>query len=107
MGMQPIDLQTLLTQVDKVAKNQSLQKEGLQIHQALQQIESQKKAEEQVQSVNEAPEMGEETGKIKDQEKRQSNSGGHRQKEKEAEEDAPVENIFRDPALGRNIDISG
>jgi hypothetical protein len=113
MAIQPIDLQTLFSQMDKVGKNQASQREGLQIQQALQQVESQRKAEEQVQSVNEAQDMGEEAEKIKDNEgRRQSREeAGKEIPEKESpepEEDQQEDpGLIKDPSLGRNVDISG
>ena len=112
MAIQPIDLQTLFTQLDKVAKSQTLQREGQQIQESIQQIQIQRKNEQNVQSVNEAQDMGEEAGTIKDdnrQGKRENNAGT---KEKQPEEEELSEEInkrdlIRDPALGRNIDISG
>ena len=112
MAMQPIDLQTLFTQLDKVAKNQAQQREGLQIQAALQQVESQKKAEEHIRSVNEAQDMGYGTAMVKD-ENSQSRTSEHEKKENEEAAEEGMENgrirfpAFRDPALGRNIDISG
>jgi hypothetical protein len=56
--------------------------------------------------------MGEEAGTIKD-EKRQGgreNNAGAREKQPQDEELPPAEekrDLIRDPALGRNIDISG
>jgi hypothetical protein len=113
MAIQPIDLQALFTQVEKVGKLQANQHEGLRIQQALQQIDSQKKAEEQVQSVNEAQDMGDEAERIKDREgqRRYYNPGEGSEEspeektEEEKEKDKP--NLIRDPTLGRNIDISG
>jgi hypothetical protein len=110
MAIQPIDLQTLFTQVEKVGKNQAAQREGLQIQEALHQLQSQKKAEEQVQSVNEAQDAGDGAERIKD-----GNSRRHPEqregREKPAEEGEDPEedrvNLIRDPSLGRNIDISG
>jgi len=112
MAIQPIDLQTLFTQVDKVGKNQTALQQGQQIQDALQQLQSQKKLEENVHSVNESQDMGEEAGTIKDQNGSgaHANQGGAKGKQ---EEEAPVEEekqrpeLIRDPALGRNIDISG
>jgi len=110
--MQPIDMQTLLTQMDKVGKTQILQKEGQQLQAALQHVDNQKKAEEQVRSVNQAQDMGYGTSKIKDE--NSGRSADHKKKpgeEGEAEEDeekdeTPKNSFFRDPALGRNIDLS-
>ena len=110
MAMQPIDLQTLFTQMDKVGKNQIQQKDGLQIQATLQQVQSQKKAEEQVRSVNEAQDMGYGTSGIKDEKSRQQLSGqGEKEEddEDETKEESAKNSYFRDPALGRNIDISG
>ena len=112
MAIQPIDLQTLFTQMDKVGKTQAVLREGQQIQESLHQIHSQKKLEENVQSVNEAQDMGEEAEKVKDEKKRSSyeNHGGANE-EQEEEDDSNKEHeksgLIRDPALGRNIDISG
>jgi len=110
MAIQPIDLQALFTQLDKVGKSQIVQREGQQIQAAMQQVQVQKKIEENVQSVNEAQKAGEEAGTIRDEKERQDNQGGTGGKPGE-KEDAPEERekpeLIRDPALGRNIDISG
>ena len=108
MAMQPIDLQTLFTQLDKVAKNQTQQREGLQIQAALQQIQSQKKAEEQVQSVNQAQDMGYGTVKVKDENSQHQQAQDHRENNEDNEAREKTRNpAFRDPSLGHNIDISG
>ncbi|MDR0312869.1 MAG: hypothetical protein LBI14_04670 [Treponema sp.] len=109
--MQPIDLQTLFTQIDKVGRNQTQQKEGLQIQAALQQVQSQKKAEENVRAVNETQNMADDASKIKDEESRQHNFYHGKENEEalpsDDEEERPKDALIRDPALGRNIDISG
>ena len=115
MAIQPIDLQALFTQMDKVGKNQAVQRDGQQLHDSLQQIQTQRKLEENVQSVNQAQDMGEETGKIKDGKSGSTNHGGanHGKQretesaEEEEEESGKNDDMIRDPALGRNIDISG
>jgi hypothetical protein len=112
MAIQPIDLQTLFTQVEKVGKSQAAQREGLQIQEALHQVQSQKKAEEQVRSVNEAQDAGEGAEKIRDENarRRSPEQGEGREEPADGEEDPEKENredLIRDPALGRNIDISG
>jgi hypothetical protein len=110
MAIQPIDLQTLFTQLDKVGKSQASQREGLAVQQAIQQAEGQKKIEEQIQSVNEAGDARED-GKINDQETRQKNgsrgegAGADRTEKDDGEEAAAGPAFIRDPALGRNIDI--
>ena len=107
--MQPIDLQVLFTQLDKIGRNQAQQREGLQIQAALNQVQSQKKAEELVQSVNEAQDMGFGVAAVKD-EKPQSQNPDRKKKEEEEELEktsGAKKSPFQDPTLGRNIDISG
>jgi general stress protein YciG len=109
MGIAPIDLQTLFTQVDKVGKAYASQREGQSLQQAVQGIQIQKKMEEQIQQVNEAQDTGEGAEKIKDREQRhekrqnggKKNSGGLNEEDSEE-----VVSVLRDPSLGRNIDIS-
>ncbi len=111
MAIKPIDLQTLFTQMDKVAKTQIDQKEGVQIQQALQGAMIQKRTEEKIRSVNEAQNSGEGTEPINDRNKRKKNArttGDNKpnpDKEASAGEDATE--IVRDPDLGQNIDVSG
>ena len=111
MAIQPIDLQTIFTQLDKVGKTQSFFKEGQQIQASINQAQAQKKLEDNVQSVNEAQNMGDEAGKIKDENRRgaNANQGGTREKPEDATDEEKQEkaDLIRDPALGRNIDISG
>jgi hypothetical protein len=117
MAIQPIDLQTLFSQVDKVGKNQALQKEGLQLHAHMQGIQQQQKNQEQVQSVNETQNTGEGIEKVKDDGGQKNPRQGEQAPEEEAGETAEADekrsngtqrnSAFRDPALGRNVDISG
>jgi hypothetical protein len=104
----------MFTQLDKVGKNQAAQKEGLTVQQALQNVQMQKKTEEHIQSVNEAQSTGGGAEKVDDQSGRQNHAGEEPEEGREAHEagegdaggeDGPV--VIRDPALGRNIDISG
>ena len=110
MAIQPIDLQALFTQLDKVGKNQALIRDGQQIQDSLQQLQSQRKLEENIRSVNEAQEMGEEAGKIKDENKGRESQGGPKERQPDGEQEPAEEgkrDLFQDPTLGRNIDISG
>jgi hypothetical protein len=109
MAIQPIDLQTLFTQLDKVGKAQTAQREGLAVQQAIQGVQLQRKTEAQIQSVNEAQDTGEGAEKVKDRggQGQSESGGGKRQQAAEDEtngEQQPI--VFRDPSLGKNIDIS-
>ena len=112
MAIQPIDLQAIFSQIDKVGKNQAVLREGQHIQDALQQVQTQRKLEENVRSVNESQKMGEEAETIKDGKGHgpQAKKGGSKEKQEENDdENAESEKtaLIRDPALGRNIDISG
>ena len=108
MAIQPIDLQTLFTQVDKVGKTQIAQKDGAVLQQAIQGAQMQRKTDELIQSVNEAQNTGEGVESVNDRgEREQAASGG--KKKQEQEETLPDEKekaVIRDPSLGSKIDIS-
>jgi hypothetical protein len=111
MAIQPIDLQTLFTQIDKVGKDQMNQKEGVHLQAALQSVQIQKKTDERDHSVNETRDAGEGAEQIKDQNPRRQGGeypSGRQAGEKDPGESEDRESPFiRDPALGKNIDISG
>jgi hypothetical protein len=112
MAIQPIDLQTLFTQVDKVGKEQRNQKEGAHLQAALQSAQIQKKNEERSHSVTELQNTGEGTEHLKDRNARRQggeHTPGRQPDEKDAaeSEDGGEPSVIRDPALGKNIDISG
>ena len=108
MAIQPIDLQTLFTQLDKVAKTQSSQREGAAMHEAIQGAQLQRRTEEQIKAVNDVQNMGEDGAeKVKDR-GAQAHDGGKGKKqegEKPHQEEAKAA-VIHDPSLGRNIDIS-
>ncbi|MDR2633485.1 MAG: hypothetical protein LBC51_07675 [Treponema sp.] len=112
MAIQPIDIQTLFTQLDKVGKIQASQKEGVAIQQALQGIEIQKKLEAHIQSVNETQNTGEGTEGVKDREPRQQSEEDATGQEDDGGDGEPYRvtdqvSIIRDPTLGKNIDLNG
>jgi len=108
MAIAPIDLQTLFTQLDKVGRTHVNQREGQAIQQAVQSVQIQRKAEEQIQQVNEAQNTGEGAEKVNDHAKRQEGGGG-KKKERGQKEEIEEENalsVMSDPRLGKTIDIS-
>jgi len=108
MAIAPIDLQTIFSQVDKVARTQMAQKEGQAMQQAIQGATLQKKTEEQINQVNEAQDTGEGADKINDNNRRQNDgrkSDGKSHDEKDKEEDGQL-SVLSDPYLGKKIDIS-
>jgi low affinity Fe/Cu permease len=113
MAIQPIDLQALFSQIDKVGKTQSELKDGLQLQQALQGAASQRKLDERIRSVNETQDSGDGAERIRDRNPRRRHKRGSdekenaEEKETDATKDAEKSEIVRDPALGHNIDLSG
>ncbi|MDR0389383.1 MAG: hypothetical protein LBH73_04890 [Spirochaetaceae bacterium] len=108
MAIQPIDLQTLFTQIDKVGKTQAEQREGQAIQQSLQSIQMQKKNEIKNESVNEARDSGEGAERIKDKDKNPGSGGGEGEKKKREEDaEAPARPVIKDPSVGKIIDLSG
>ena len=108
MAIQPIDLQTLFTQMDKVGRAQMAQREGQAVQQMIQGLELQRKTEEHIQSVNEAQDMGDGTQKVNDRKQRRESGDGKKRDDRDTpgEEEDSTPSVFRDPSLGRNIDIS-
>ncbi|MCL2066902.1 MAG: hypothetical protein FWG99_05510 [Treponema sp.] len=109
MAIQPIDLQILFTQVDKVGRTQTAQQEGQAVQQAIQGAQLQRKTEELIQEVNEAQDSGDGAQKVNDR-KQQSQSGGGGKNEKDHDNNGDgggdQSSVFFDPLLGKNIDIS-
>jgi hypothetical protein len=113
MAIQPIDLQTIFAQVDKVARTQLAQREGLAIAQAVQGEQLRRKADEQAKSVAEVEGLSDGAPeKVKDQGRKgrgESDKADADAKNKTAGKDADggeSSDVFSDPGLGKNIDIS-
>jgi hypothetical protein len=109
MAIQPIDLQTLFAQVDKVGKTQNAQREGAAIHQDILGAQLQRKTEEHIKAVNETQNMGDGAEKVKDRESRKQEKGEKEKgdvREQDTEDEKIPARTFSDPFLGRNIDIS-
>jgi hypothetical protein len=111
MAIQPIDLQALFSQLDKVGKIQASQKEGLQLQQAIQGAHIQQKTEERIQSVNESQDVSQGPEKAKDRSSRKGredtewkDGSGEGSDDTESGADPKV---IHDPALGKHIDLSG
>ena len=111
MGIAPLDLQTLFSQVDKVGKQQAAQREGQALQQSIQGVQLQRKADEQVQQVSQTPNFGEGADKVKD---RGPNHGGEQpgsgkqksQNKNSNDDEQPQASFLSDPNLGKKINIS-
>ena len=110
MAIQPIDLQAIFSQVDKVGKANTALREDMAVQQEMHGIHMQRKTEEKIQSVNETQNTGEDGAeKIKDKEsKGQESPAGEKGKNnsKDPNEEEKTVRVISDLNLGRNIDIS-
>jgi len=109
----PIDLQTLYTQLDKVAKTQVHQQVAAQAAQEAQMVANKVKSEHKLKSVQETDAGSEKTGVVHEREGAGAQQGGTPSGERKEGEEGnpgnaePTKEIIKDPALGNNIDISG
>lgn len=107
MPILPIDVQTMLSQLDQVGKEHAARKEGAPQAQSLQALELVRQAEQSDHSVNQTRDMGEGPDKVEDERERARQRKHSRSREGRAggrPEDSP---IIEDPELGRHIDLTG
>jgi hypothetical protein len=107
MAPLPIDLQTLFTQSNQVSKEQAVQKDAAPQAQSLQGAQLVQKAEQRDNDVNETHDQEEGPEQVKDRARR----GADRKRRQSGAKRPPVarhpaKDVMRDPALGRNVDIT-
>jgi hypothetical protein len=112
VAIQPIDLQTLFTQIDKVGKDQAAHREGAQLQASLQTARVERLEVERDHLVNEAQDTGQGgAGRVKDRQGRRQGEkeflAGDRQEAAADEEKEEDPHVIRDPCLGRHLDVSG
>jgi hypothetical protein len=110
VSITPADLQTLFSQIDKVAKDVHAQKEGAQLHRNIETALHQKIEMEKSHAVNETDDAGEGPDKLKDQKNAGGGaSGGQKKTPEEKAESAPAAALHevRDPNLGKYLDLEG
>jgi len=108
MALLPIDLQTLFSQTSQVGKDQAVQKEATPLAQSLQGSQMVHKTEQRDNAVNETQQQAEGPEQVRSRTRREAS--GRREKEKKAKaraKEAPRTEVFRDPELGRHIDVKG
>ena len=109
MPLLPIDLQTLFSQANQVSKEQAIQKEAAPLAQSLQGAQLAQKTEQRDNAVNETNNQEDGPEQVKDRSRR----GADRKRRPPADSRGaksppakPARDVVRDPALGRNIDIT-
>ena len=107
MAISPLDLQTLFTQMDKVGKQNTAQREGAALLQSIQHARIQQQTDEKIRSVNEAQNTGEGSEAIDDKNGgRAGQENPHGESSDTKEENAELGDKIRDPALGKIVDFS-
>jgi hypothetical protein len=107
VALLPIDLQILFTQSNQVGKEQAVQKDAAPLAQSLQGAQLVQKTEQRDNDVNETHDQEEGPEQVKDKARR----GAERKRRQGAEKrrpaaQSPAKDVVRDPALGRNVDIT-
>ncbi|ULQ59812.1 hypothetical protein K7I13_00140 [Brucepastera parasyntrophica] len=113
MAIQPIDLQTLYTQLDKVGKTQVQQQAAAEVDRDAKMAANRADAEKKTKTVQKTE--AEEDGAAvvhekKDFEEEQNSPQMKKQEKKEDSGEAPEEKkqeVIRDPDIGNRVDISG
>lgn len=106
MSLQPIDLQTLFVRLQQVGQDQAAIKDAAAQAQSVAGQEIAQKSTQQTTRVNEAPELQNELESVKDNEGREQERE-EAKKRKKKDSSRQESELFRDPDLGQNIDISG
>lgn len=110
MPLQPIDLQTLFAHLNQVGKQQATLKEGAILQQVIKGNELAKEARLKDETVNQTQEEQEESAKVREKQPERKGAGFQEDKGRkkgEEKEEKQKHNFYEDPALGKNIDISG
>lgn len=112
MGIQPIDLQMVYSQLEKVSKNVSFQQQGAQLQGAIQQERAMEQQNLKNQSVQETHFAQNDGGKVREDGRNKNKDMPEQndeksKKEEELEEDVPNFEVIKDPTLGKHFDVTG
>ncbi|WP_296667114.1 MULTISPECIES: hypothetical protein [unclassified Treponema] len=108
MAIQPIDLQTIYSQMGNVAKNVAHQQNGNQLTQAMQENAAVQQKQEQLAQVHKTAENEAVASQIKDGAHQNNSFQNQRNQKKNQEEELEKNKLteIRESFLGQNIDIS-
>jgi hypothetical protein len=117
MAVQPIDLQVMFSQLDKVGKEQTALREGAAIQRAISGDREARKLTEDIESVNAAAEGNDPENAGNRQLERLREREGHGGKEDASHDktkktvymsgDEPHSVVIDDPMVGKHIDLKG
>ena len=104
MAIQPIDVQVLFSRLSQIGKEQAASKDAILQSQAAAGNEIVEKTRQQERSVRETDDIEEGPDKANDEEEKNNQKRGGTRKERQHEEERQV---FKDPDIGTQVDISG
>lgn len=107
MSLQPIDLQTLFSQLSQVSREQAALRDGLVQNQAVVGSEIVRKSEEEQHTVTQSDEVADGPESLHDDDESQKQGEGKKERRRKGSEEEPKREVFREPYLGKNVDISG
>lgn len=110
MAIQPIDLQTLYSQLENVSKTVAHQQQGVHLNNAIQQDVKARQLAEEKTAVQKLQTDKDSIEALKDKKQsfgQKNQSSRQQQEEESSEQEEPTQIAFKDPNLGKYIDISG
>ncbi len=108
VGIQPIDLQTLYSQMEKVGKQQGAEQSGAIANRERQEEANRVDAEKRLNSVKSSESINNEKVAIDDNTNHKGSMYNKKyKKEKNDDESEEEESYIKDPKLGSRIDVSG
>ncbi len=107
MPLLPIDLQILFSQTNQVAREQAVQQQAAPVAQSAQGAQIVQQTEQRDKDVNATQHQEEGPEQVKPRTGRRE-AGRRERGRAEKKKPAPQrKEVFRDPELGRNIDVTG
>lgn len=111
MAIQPIDLQTLYSQMEKVGKQQGAEQQAVSANRESQQLVNKLETEKNLSSVRQSEALKNDNIAVSRDGEKQDGQPAFLKKKKDGnngkEDDQSAPNYITDPALGKKIDISG
>ncbi len=106
MAIQPIDLQTLFLRLNQIGQEQSAERNALLQGQAVAGSELARQSELEKSVVREPHDVEGGPEQLHDDEERSAEQK-QQESDRKRSQDQDEQDLFRDPDLGRNVDVTG
>lgn len=107
MSIQPIDLQTLFVRLSNIGKEQSAQRDAIVQNQAVTAGEIAQKAAQNAQTVHQPDEVSDGPETVTEDGSNRQRRDREKRKHSQPDGTEASADTFRDPTLGRHVDLSG